>query len=570
MELVQLEPYLSKKIDPKLQQLRVSIYEDMIVHTRGLKPETLLKITRPNEPDEVLKYRLDTYQSITRDPILRALNSAYHLIKQSDYKVIMGEITSEYLAVKRFDSIISTNKLDLYDLIFKSFLQIDIEDPNGVMLIYPINPDDRNLPASLSNPTKRIDVDIKYISSEEIVYVDDNILKYHVGNVKVGKELVPAYNIVTNTDIWYYKPISKGEKGVFTYELEIIYNHNFGSIPYRFLGGIETIIESEQKGYFGKEGHEEKYRVYDSFFTAYNSWANKAILASSDTDAVRIRFSFPIMEVMATVCTSCNGRKEQWSCGNRIGCDHISCSTIACNTCGGNGVVSSFSPYSTIIKSPPKAINGEVATDFPTVKFYTPDFNAVGVNKDFWYDMMDKAEQSITIYQSLNSQSGVAKEYDLEQKRDFVAVLGDNCMNLLEFAGKYIAMYLNDTERFYVIKPTRYEIRNQEMILNEIKAVSAINNNLSKSLTKEYIENEFEGKDLRVMSILLENDIYYGFTLDELKSLQAMQMLDVPAFQFHFKGYNVLNNLLNDEKNKELTNLELYNLANSTINPTIA
>jgi len=102
VELEIVQKYLDKEIDPKLRELWVSFYEEMIVHTRGVMPEKLLKIARPNEPKEILDYRISIFQKITQDPILKALNSTYHLVKQSDYKIIAGDITKEYIATHRF------------------------------------------------------------------------------------------------------------------------------------------------------------------------------------------------------------------------------------------------------------------------------------------------------------------------------------------------------------------------------------------------------------------------------------------------------------------------------------
>ena len=117
MQIEVLNKLLHLNINPQQKKLWVNIYEQMIVHTRKVKPKKLLEIVRPNEPADIIKYRVDTYQAITQDPILKALNSTYHLIKQSDYKVIAPDVVKDYIRENKFNSFISVNKLDIYDLI---------------------------------------------------------------------------------------------------------------------------------------------------------------------------------------------------------------------------------------------------------------------------------------------------------------------------------------------------------------------------------------------------------------------------------------------------------------------
>ena len=570
MELEIVQKYLDKEIDPKLRELWVSFYEEMIVHTRGVMPEKLLKIARPNEPKEILDYRISIFQKITQDPILKALNSTYHLVKQSDYKIIAGDITKEYIATHRFDSVVSINKQTITDLIFKTFLQLGVEDANGLLIALPINTYDSTLPPleAYGQPTtERVDVAIQYLNSDEIEYIDDKILIYESGEAMVGDVEGDIYTIITDTDIWINTPVRLDSNNKLIYELSLWYNHNLGFVPYRVLGGLETIRTI-------KKGRKTKsYKLFDTYFTAYNSWANKAITTSSDFDAVRMRFSFPIEERLSTECVACRG-KGQVMLGDCMDnkCNHERgmCNVGPCSACHGRGIVPDLSPYSVIVRPAPSSLDGQTANDSPSVRFYAPPFEAVGINKDIWFEMMDKMEQSISVYQSNNTQSGVAKEYDLEQKRDFIAVIGDNLMNLLEFSLQCIAGYLQDPEPVKVIKPTKYEIRSKDDVLSEIIKVGTISKDLVKSLSDEYVDKEYDDVEKRAMKMLINNDIYYGYTLDELGKLKAMQLLSNDAFDFHMQGYKILTSLLEIDSNWNKTDQELINDANTQIIRTIS
>ena len=559
MQIEVLNKLLPLNINPQQKMLWVNIYEQMIVHTRKVKPKKLLEIVRPNEPADIIKYRVDTYMAITQDPILKALNSTYHLIKQSDYKVIAPDVVNDYIRENKFNSFISVNKLDIYDLIFKSFLQLSTEDPNGIIFVDTCNPDSPLMPPT--DVLRRVGLTVNYVHSKDIKYVDENLLVYQTGEILLGKALTPTYRVVNDTHVYLYIPVRLDDKSRVVYELQPWYNHELGFVPFRFLGGIETIATAiDEKTYAKKE---IEYKLFDTFFTAYNSWANKAIIASSETDAVKARFSFPIMEVLGTPCRTCDGRKEVWDCTDKL-CSHDTCHKVSCKTCNGVGIIQSFSPYSVIVKPPPIPLDGNVATDFSTVKFYSPPYEAVTLNKEYWYEMMDKAEQSISVYQTRNVQSGVAKEIDLEQKRDFISVIGDNEMNLLEFTLKCFAGYLQADGEVKIIKPTKYELRSKEGIIAEISSVSKVDLNLAKSLSKEYIEKEYDGVEKRIMEVIIDEDVLYGYTLADISSVKAMMVLNDSDFTFHFKAYTLLSEIINED-NITLSNEQIMKLVNDKI-----
>ena len=71
------------------------------------------------------------------------------------------------------------------------------------------------------------------------------------------------------------------------------------------------------------------------------------------------------------------------------------------------------------------------------------------------------------------------------------------------------------------------------------------------------------------MKMLINNDIYYGYSLDEISKLKAMQLLSNDAFDFHMQGYKILTSLLEIDSNWNKTDQELINDANTQIIRTI-
>ena len=59
----------------KYYKKTVSHAEDMGVHVEGETPEKLLNINRPNEQEEIKRYRLETYQPVTQSLSEKVVNT---------------------------------------------------------------------------------------------------------------------------------------------------------------------------------------------------------------------------------------------------------------------------------------------------------------------------------------------------------------------------------------------------------------------------------------------------------------------------------------------------------------
>lgn len=95
-----LEDFFKDKPPTKEDWERV--YEGMIVHTRGVKPKTLLEIKRPNEPDDIRNYRLANYRAITKHGINQAIDSVYRVLSSSNYSIVPAKSISKYIEETKF------------------------------------------------------------------------------------------------------------------------------------------------------------------------------------------------------------------------------------------------------------------------------------------------------------------------------------------------------------------------------------------------------------------------------------------------------------------------------------
>ena len=72
-------------------------YYSMIVHTQGHNPGKLLYLQRPNEADDISRYRLANFEAITKGAISRAKNEVFSPIGSAKFSYKVDEDTEEYI-----------------------------------------------------------------------------------------------------------------------------------------------------------------------------------------------------------------------------------------------------------------------------------------------------------------------------------------------------------------------------------------------------------------------------------------------------------------------------------------
>lgn len=147
----------------------------MIVHTRGVKPTDLLNIKRPNEPDDLRAYRLANYRAITKHGINQAIDSVYRVLSSSNYSIVYAKNISEYLETTKFRFL--NQKQDFHKLFFNSILRLMFDDPNGLLVWMPENPDPL-LPPIENEQTTPINVVPVYVNSCDIKHLTEDVAAF--------------------------------------------------------------------------------------------------------------------------------------------------------------------------------------------------------------------------------------------------------------------------------------------------------------------------------------------------------------------------------------------------------
>ena len=84
--------FLKKAIQGKHPNYKktVNLTNELRVHYDGQMPEKIISERRPNEPEEVKKYRKDIYVPITKNPISKVITSLQKIRRSKDWSIDYG------------------------------------------------------------------------------------------------------------------------------------------------------------------------------------------------------------------------------------------------------------------------------------------------------------------------------------------------------------------------------------------------------------------------------------------------------------------------------------------------
>ena len=117
----------------KYYKQTVEHHEDMKIHVEGCNPIKILDAKRPNEPDEIKQYRLDSYNPRTKSKcdkvisiVSRIFNPKIYTINFKDAEELETYLTEEYPFYR-----------SLMGFIKQTFIRKDFSDPNAVLAVLP-------------------------------------------------------------------------------------------------------------------------------------------------------------------------------------------------------------------------------------------------------------------------------------------------------------------------------------------------------------------------------------------------------------------------------------------------
>ncbi len=395
MEAEEYQKLFRSYPEPAAKPLWVLDYDRITVHTQGRRPETIIDVARPNEPEEVRKYRVDNFRAVTMDAFVTAKNNLKRVLSHSAVEIIYPDKIKETLNSSVFER---TN--------FLSYMQqyvVDkmIDAANGLLIWWPENVGDTTQPITIK-PIILIPSQIMHYDKEVLTWLSDE--KSEVTVDGVTSMTGEVYYVMLESELW--KRIETGVRGTDDWIWEPYSVNPFNAVYALVLGGEQVLVFDDE---FKKE-----VKYYTTFFRSAVEFGNECLCRHSDSQGTWISCASPIREVEPIDCLACNktGKVTRFAgFGQRGGVE-------ICGACAGKGYQLPTTSYGYIVrpKTEGKVGEGSTSSERKAIDFLHPDVSILDFGEKSWQQYKTYTENALDVFFTEDAQSGIAKEWDREDK----------------------------------------------------------------------------------------------------------------------------------------------------------
>ncbi len=406
--------FLAKiKSEPPVKKKWQEVYSIMSPHTQGVCPVKIFTERRPIESENanILSYRERNFRPITKGEFDRAISDYLQVANSLDVTIdYNGSDVEEYE-----DSILLKDgfkKISLGDWVINKIGTYRQTDPNSVIVILPKHPTEEFMPGyeyelpNFNNVLNlKIDVDVRLITHDNIVYADPDVFMFKGGTWRYGKkehEVDTYYWGVTKDKTFIIYPEKTSDKKI--YKQVEYYSNLLSFTPVVGIAGM-MITESDKDG--------NTYDYYISDYYGATAWGDLAIGQGSDLQICEVRFTYP------------RHWKIQLPCDNEFnGCHldlkqnkYLTSDNNLCSRCNGTGFIQDNSPAGTITIPKGGILFGDDGKFQTPEGFISPDTAILQHSADRYATYLDKMRQNLNILDQNNTnQSGESKSYDVQHK----------------------------------------------------------------------------------------------------------------------------------------------------------
>lgn len=457
----------------------VELANELMVHYNGMMPKDLINKRRPNEPDNVKKYREDIYVSITENPISKVLTSLQKIRRSKDWNIAYkadvpasvrsGESLEDYCE-KKYPGFTSLTNWAFSDLLSQYLL-----DANGFVGVVL---------------KKKQEHEIDYEEPVAEIFPSDNVIYYEENEVLIvkSKDVVPystpsgrytyndgeIYYVFTKDRILRFE--QKGKNSQF--EITIDYEHGIGEMPAFKMGGI-----------FKERVNNDT--IFKSRISGMVPHLKEAAREYSDLQAEVVQHIHSEKYYYTTTnCNKCRG-------SGKAGIDGT------CSECNGTGLMHAISPYGQYLVKQTEAGN---AIPQPPIGYVQKDTSIVKLQDERVDKHIYKALQSVNmefLADTPLNQSGLAKEVDKDELNNFVNSIAEDIVRILDNIYKYICEYRynisvsNREDRKAMLPmisvPERFDLLGADYLLTELKAAkeAGVSPIIIKNMEVEYMRKRY-------------------------------------------------------------------------------
>lgn len=356
----------------------------------------LIEERRPNESENIVKYRKKNYLPKTKQPCFKVLNSLKKIVKSQDWKIdysksenpkVVGEETLEQYCEKKYPVFKSVENW-LYSLATKQL----ISDPNGLFYVEPVSWEIEN--------GEKYDPVAKFVSTPDVLAYRHNEIalfkSQHVNTVTDSngkKRGLPIYILMTPTIFAFVKEINLER------DLQIEIKSSTMTEMYAFKsGGVLNKMEMGEA-------------IYDSFIDPMIPSLDSVAGESSDLQAEVVQNIYSTMWYYSgNDCKECVG----------TGLVNKNGEQTSCSKCEGNGRMLK-SPFKDFVIG--KDAIGDSGVPTPPGGYLTKPTDMVSLQdlriKNHIFDALASLNMEFLAQTPLN-ESGKAKEVDRDELNNFV------------------------------------------------------------------------------------------------------------------------------------------------------
>lgn len=513
------------------------------VHTKGLLFDKVTGLY-PNEHPDSQKHCINSYESITKGSIWKAINNIIRVFNNSSYNIQISDRTRAVIEEYQ----------DSEGSLFSQFLEDWIKyavatDPNGLCVWYPLDYTDDLY---------------RYVCYRDLVSVSDDTLifvseyesekKYEFVNEKVGREIFIDYGYgvegglpnVNHTSIRTFNRqletrYTNKVYHVFTLTHFIrFYKDDPGDPVFKYEFWAHP-KELETLPYFENGGVEVEAGLYESFVQAFVPFGNLALMAHRNQRATDLMFSYPRMSEVQQPCDECSSKGQ-------VPCATSDTGWETCKTCKGSKYLAIQSPYKVYKKIHDSFdVDGKVFST-PSVEFYTPPTAVMDYNNKQWQNYLGQAEEAVYVQRKVdtgNVESFEKKRLDQEGMYTWLDNIAKVLYNNLQMGLQYLENYVNPSPMTVSVeRPYSYAILTES---EAFEALALMLNSPSPAPVKDNQIDNFVNKFIsdsspikRVIHILKKYDPLLYFTDETLSNYRGLNSVSTSDLIKHIYAYPLL------------------------------
>lgn len=456
----------------EVYKLKEKIYKQAARHTSRDFPNEIIELKRPYETPQYRAYRKDNRRSLSYAGVDSFIKI---LLKSLRYSLIdLNKLPAELKNNMKYSSYRFMNtEVDFQTFVFAVVIQQSLLDANAMTVELPFIKDRPTVSPLNLNSGEDLHIKTKIFHYNEY-YVHRNpdfLVCYLKGYRLPGSKVDYTYAYVADNENWYiYKPyaIGGGDNKV-EYTLELWYPHDYGSLPYSMLPGVNA---TDKNGEYYQE----------NFIRSYFEFADEFDSRFQDDQVIHARYAFPREVIDPVACVECNGS------GRKV----IDDENVQCPECKGAGYIASDHISGRIVR--PKSLIG-VDTKDP-ISFITPDVGILDHSTYNAFFFLEEGRKSIGLDVLLPGREATETvEIREENKLDILLNYNHQLIRWqIGHLNQRLCLLTRNAQKISIDLPIYIPLKSERAFSKELKEALLVDR---YSLYESYIQQKYSNDAIR-------------------------------------------------------------------------